>query len=169
MYRASLSDPQRQELQRRAHAPGVRPRTRDRLEIVRLSDAGWSGPQIARHLGLGQKRVRHWLKTFLVAGFDALSDRPPVGRPSRLGLAIRDPLRQELAKGERTWTASQIADWIAEQFGVSVSASHLRRFLRRWRLSYKRTGRSLKHKPKPDEVAQKKTEMAALEKKGHRA
>jgi transposase len=136
---------------------------------VRLSDAGFSVPQIARHLGLGEKRVRHWLKTFLVAGFDALSHRPPAGRTSRLGPAIRDALRQEFAKGERTWTASQVAEWIAEQFGVAVSASHLRRFLRRWRLSYKRTARSLKHKQKPDEVADKKKELAALEKKGSRA
>ena len=37
MYRVRLTDAQQAELSRRAHAPGVRPRTRDRLEMVRCS------------------------------------------------------------------------------------------------------------------------------------
>jgi transposase len=169
VYRVQLSDAEGQELQRRTHEPGVRPRTRDRLEMVRLSQAGGSVPQIARHLGMGEKRVRHWLKTFLASGFDALTDQPPVGRTSRLTPAIRETVRQELEKGERTWTAPQLGAWIAAQLGVSVSTSHLRRFLRRWKLSYKRTTRSVKHKQKPDEVAAKQTELEELEKRGSRA
>jgi hypothetical protein len=39
MYRVRLNDAQHQELNRRAHAPGVKPRTRDRLGMVRLSAA----------------------------------------------------------------------------------------------------------------------------------
>jgi transposase len=169
LYRVDLSDEQRRELQQRAHAPGVRPRTRDRLEMVRLADAGWSVPQIARHLGMCEARVRYWIKTFLEHGFDALRDQPPAGRPSRLTPAIRAAVRQELEKGERTWTGAQLAAWIEKQFGVRVSASHLRRFRRRWQLSWKRTARSVKHKQKPDEVAAKKEELDLLEKKGIRA
>jgi putative transposase len=169
VYQVELSDEQQRELQRRTHAPGIRPRTRDRLEMVRLSHSGRSVPQIACHLGVSEKRVRHWIKTFLAAGFEALTDRPPVGRPSRLTPALREAVRQELAKGDRTWTAPQLAGWIEAQFGVRVSASHLRRFRGRWQLSWKRTARSVKHKQKPDEVAAKKKELAALEKKGSRA
>ena len=169
MYRVSLSDEQQRELQRRTREPGVRPRTRDRLEMVRLSHSGRSVPQIACHLGISEKRVRHWIKTFLAEGFEALADRPPVGRPSRLTPALRDAVRQELEKGDRTWTAPQLAAWIEEQFGVRVSASHLRRFRRRWQLSWKRTARSVKHKQKPDEVAAAKKELEALEKRGSRA
>jgi transposase len=137
--------------------------------MVRLSDAGWSVPQIARHLGMCEKSVRHWITVFLAEGFDALRDQPPVGRTSRLTPAIRETVRQEFAKGDRTWTAQQVVEWIAEQLGASVSVSHLRRFLRRWKLSYKRTGRSVKHKQKPDEVAAKKPELEAQEKRGSRA
>ncbi len=169
MYRVQLSDEQQRELQRRAHEPGIRPRTRDRLEMVRLSHSGRSVPQIARHLGLSEKRVRHWIKTFLADGFKALTDRPPVGRTSRLTPAIREAVRQELEQGDRTWTAPQLAEWIEKQFGVRVSAAHLRRFRRRWKLSYKRTGRSVRHKQKPEEVAAKKAELEVLEKKGSRA
>jgi transposase len=137
--------------------------------MVRLSAAGWSVPQIARHLGMCEKSVRAWIRLFLEQGFDALRDAPPSGRPSRLTPAIRETVRQEFAKGDRTWTASQVAEWIAERFGVSVSVSHLRRLLRRWKLSYKRTGRSLKHKQKPDAVAAQQTALEAQEKKGSRA
>ena len=169
MYRVELNDEQQRELQRRTHQPGIRPRTRDRLEMVRLSHRGHSVPQIARHLGISEKRVRHWIKTFLAEGFDALTDRPPVGRPSRLTPVIGTAVRRELAKGDRTWTAPQLAEWIEQQFEVRVSAAHLRRFRERWRLSWKRTPRSVKQKQKPDEVAAKKTELEALEKKGSRA
>jgi Winged helix-turn helix len=49
---------------------------------------------------------------------------------------------------------------------VRRSADHLRRMLRRTKISYKRTRRHLKHKQKPEEVAAKKEELAALEKGG---
>jgi len=169
LYRVELSDEQRRELQRRAHEPRVRPRTRDRLEMLRLSDAGWSVPQIARHLGMCEARVRFWIKRFLADGFDALRDQPPAGRSSRLTPAIREAVRQELEKGDRTWTGAQLADWIEQRFGVRVSASHLRRFRQRWQLSWKRTARSVKHKQQPEEVAAKKAELEPLEKKGIRA
>jgi transposase len=169
LYRVHLSEEQQSELQRRTHQSGIRPRTRDRLEMVRLAHRGQSVPQIAHHLGISAKRVRHWIKTFLARGFDARTDRPPVGRPSRLTPAIREAVRQELAKGDRTWTAPQLVEWIEQQFGVRVSPSHLRRFRGRWQLSWKRTPRSVKHKPKPDEVAAKKKELEALEKRGIRA
>jgi hypothetical protein len=38
MYRVHLLEAQCEELQWRAHAPGVMPRPRDRLEMVRLAD-----------------------------------------------------------------------------------------------------------------------------------
>ena len=79
------------------------------------------------------------------------------------------PQINKLEKGDRTWTAPQLAEWIEQQFGVRVSAAHLRRFRRRWQLSWKRTARSVNHKQKPDEVAAKKKELDALEKRGSRA
>ena len=169
MYRVQLSEAQRQELQRRAHEPGVRPRTRDRLEMVRLSTAGWSVPQIARHLGMSDKRVRHWIKAFLTEGFEVLTDQPPVGRTSRLTPAIGAAVRQELEQEARTWTAAQIAEWIAQRWAIRVSVSHLRRFLRRWQLSYKRTARSVRHKQQPEAVAAKQRELQELGKRGSRA
>jgi transposase len=169
MYRVRLTDAQREELQCRAHDPGVKPRTRDRLEMVRLSHAGWSIPQIAHHLQICEKQVRHWIKAFLRGGFDALPDRLHPGQRSALTPAMVEALREELRRGERTWTAAQIAVWVEQQFGVRLGAHWLCQRLRRARIAYKRTSRSVKHKQKPEEGAAKKEERAAQEKRGIKA
>jgi transposase len=168
MYRVRLTDAQRAELQRRAHEPGVMPRTRDRLEMVRLSDAGWSVPQIAAHLAIHEQRVRHYIKAFLAHGFEALPDRPHPGQRSALTPAMEEAIRQEMRQHERTWSASQVADWVAERFAVRLTPDHLARRLKRARIAYKRTGRSLKHKRKPAEVEEQAAQMAAHEKRGTR-
>jgi transposase len=169
MYRVQLTDAQQQELNRRAHAPGVQPRTRDRLEMVRLAAAGWSIPQIAVHLGICEKRVRHWIKRFLQHGFDALPDQPHPGQPSALTPALEEAIRQELRRTAQTWSAGQIADWLAEHHGLRLTPAYLAERLKRARIAYKRTVRSLQHKQNPVVVADKQAEIEEHEKRGTRA
>jgi predicted ArsR family transcriptional regulator len=66
-----LTETQRSELQalRRSDLPGV---ARDRLEMVFLSDAGWSPPRVAQHLGLHPHTVRAALKGFAARGTEAI-------------------------------------------------------------------------------------------------
>lgn len=166
MYRITLTNAQRLELQHRARQPGIAASTRDRLEMVRLSDVGWSVPKIAQYLGAHEQTVRSWIKAFLAGSFDALPNKPRGGKQSALTPAMLEAVRAELAPGQRTWDAGQLADWVAEHHGVRVSASRLRIHLKRAKLSYKRTSRSLRHKQKPDEVAEKQAMLQVLEKKG---
>lgn len=166
MYRVTLTDEQREELRRRTHAPGVAPRTRDRLEMIRLADRGFTIPRIAALLSISEPRVRHWIKRFLDAGFDALPDQPHRGQRSALTPEILAALDEQITRGQQTWTAAQSVEWVAERFGVLRTPAHLRRFLRRSRLSYKRTHRSLKHKQDPSAVQAAKETLAALEKGG---
>jgi putative transposase len=166
MYRVDLTEAQREELRRRSREPGVMPRTRDRLEMVRLSDAGWSVPRIAALLGISEKRVRHWIKTFLSDGFDALPDRPHLGQQSALTPTMEEAIRQEMRREARTWTAAQVADWVAERFGVRLTPDYLARRLKRARIAYKRTGRSLHHKQNPEEVAKTKAQREEQAKRG---
>jgi len=42
-----LTPEQRQDLHQRTRQAGLAPSTRDRLEMVRLADAGWSVPKMA--------------------------------------------------------------------------------------------------------------------------
>ena len=164
MYRVHLTEEQRNELQRRTRASGLMPRTRDRLEMVRLADSGMSIPRIAQVLRISEQRVRYWIKRFLLGGFDALPDQPHLGQSSQLTLALLAALRAELEKQERTWIAPQLADWLAEHHGLRLSPHHLGTLLRRAGLSYRRTERSLQHKQDPEAVAQKRRELQELEK-----
>ncbi len=164
MYRVHLTEAQRAELQRRAHAPGIAPRTRDRMEMVRLAAAGFSIPKIAGLLLISEPRVRYWIKRFRDGGFDALPDQPHLGQQSSLTPTILTALKAEMEKGERTWNARQIAAWIAEQHGVRLSLRQLARRLKGAGLSYKRTYRTLKHKQDPDQVATKQEDLQTLEK-----
>lgn len=169
MYRVTLTDNQRQDLRVRTRQPGLASSTRDRLEMVRLSDAGWSVPKIARHLGQHEQTVRAWIKAFLTAGFDALPNKPRGGKHSALTPLMLETVRTEVAKRERTWTAAQLADWIAQQHGVRLGTDRLRVHLRRAKISWQRTSRSLKHKQDPDEVAQRQAVLTDLAKKGMQA
>lgn len=169
MYRIILTADQRHELRQRTRQPGSAPSLRDRLEMVRLSDAGWSVPKIARHLGQHEQTVRAWIKAFLQGGFDALPNKPRGGDASDVTPAMLEAARAEIAKGTRTWSASEVADWIALHHGVRISPGRMRVHLKRVKLSYQRTSRSLRHKQNPEDVAARKEQLEELEKKGPRA
>ena len=169
MYRIVLTAEQRHALARRTRQAGIAPSTRDRLEMVRLADAGWSVPRIARHLSIHEQTVRLWIKAFIAGGFDALTNKPRGGDTSDVTPAMLAAARAEIAKGTRSWRASQVADWIAEHYGVRISPGRMRVHLKRAKLSFQRTARSLHHKQKPEEVAERKAQLAELEKRGPRA
>jgi transposase len=166
MYRVVLTKEQRLELQQRTRQQGLAPSTRDRLEMVRLSDAGWSVPSMARHLAQHEQTVRAWIKAFIAGGFDALSNKPRGGDTSDVTPPMLEAARAEIAKGTRIWSASEVADWIAEHHDVRISPGRMRVHLKRAKLSYQRTSRSLKHKQKPDELAKRKDQLRELEKRG---
>ena len=166
MHRIQLTPEQAAELQRRTRDPHVKPRTRDRLEMVRLCAAGYPVTTIAPLLCTSPVRVRYWLRRFRDHGFDGLPDRPHRGRPGSLTPALLQALREALAQTNRTWTAKQIAHWLEVEHGVRLHPDHLSTLLKCAQLSYKRTERSLKHKQDPEAVAAAAERLQELEKGG---
>jgi transposase len=166
VIRVELTPAQRAELRVRTRQPGLAPRTRDRLEMVRLADAGWGVPRIARHLGCHEQTVRTHVKGFLAAGFGALPDRPRPGRPPVVTAAHLDALEGVLDAGGRTWTTPQLAAWLEREHGVRVHPDHLSRLLRGRRFGWKRTVTSVAHKRQdPAAYDAKVAELAALKKR----
>ena len=123
-------------------------------------------PRIARHRGHHAQTVRTWIKAFLDGGFAALPNKPRGGKESALTAPMLESVRAEVATGTRTWTAAQLADWVAEHHGVRLSADRLRLHLRRARISWQRTSRTLRHKQDPDEVAEREAVLTDRAKKG---
>lgn len=162
MYRVHLTEQQHQELHKRAHQKNSAPRTRDRLEMVRLSDMGWSIPKIAAHLRQHPQTVRYWIKAFLDRGFEALSDKPHTGKKSAITQDILTTVKAWLTQGDRTWNARQIAQEVSARYGICRSVQQWRRLLVGQHLTYKRTKRSLRHKQNPTEVETKRADLDIL-------
>lgn len=168
MIRVSLTAAEQEHLRLRARSADAR--TRDRLEMIRLADAGWSIPRIARHLGFHEQTVRRQVKAFLTGGFDALPDRPRSGRPPQITEADLQAVDALLDAGERTWTLRQLVAWLAAERQVGIHPEHLRRLLRARRFTWKRTVSSVAHQRRdPAAYAAKVIELEELKKKRQRA
>src|SRR3954452_5403014 len=141
MLRIELTPAQREELRARTREPGLAPRTRDRLAMLRLADAGWRVPQIARHLGYHEQTTRKYLKAFLADGFDRLPDRPRPGRPARATAAHLAALDRLLDDKDGMWTLPQLEEWLDATHQVRVREDHLRRRIHIRRFRWKRTKR----------------------------
>ncbi len=166
MIRVELTPAERDDLRARTRAPGIAPRTRDRLEMIRLADAGWSVPRIAGHLGAHEPTVRAHVKAFLARGFAALPDRPRSGRPPTVTEEHLRALEARIDAGDRTWTTRQLVAWLEQEHGVAVHPDHLRRLLRRRRFGWQRTVTSVAHKRRDQDAYDAKVaELAALKKR----
>ena len=132
---------------------------RDRVEMVLLSATGWSPPAIAQHLGYHAATVRHALKAFAARGLAGLWQQRPGPRPD---LARREQVTAALDRlldQPRTWTAAQLAHALREA-GISLSTRQTRRYLRALGAKWRRTVRSLRHKPDPAKVERAKAQLA---------
>src|SRR5438270_8204997 len=135
MIRVSLTDTTRAELHalRRAALPA---KVRDRVEMVLLSDAGWSAPRIASHLGYCGHTARGILRDFLGRGTPALypprktGPAPDAAKRGR----VTGRLRQLLGE-DRTWTAGQLAGAL-HPHGIRLGPRQVRRYLRLLRAGY---------------------------------
>jgi transposase len=164
MIRISLTAAEQEHLRLRARSADAR--TRDRLEMIRLADAGWSIPRIAGYLGFHEQTVRRQVKAFLAGGFDALPDRPRSGRPPQITEADLQAVDALLDAGERTWTLRQLVAWLAAERQVHIHPEHLRRLLRRRRFAWKRTVSSVAHQRRdPAAYAAKVADLERLKKK----
>jgi transposase len=165
--RLQLRDAQRAELLTWSRDRRTAPRTHERLEMVRLADAGWTVPQIAGVLHRHEQTVRKYIKAFVADGFAALPDRPGPGRPRRITDAHLAAVGALLDTSKRTWTTRQLLDWLLTEHGVGVHPTHFSRLLHRCDYRWKRTRRSLVHKRgDPDLQAAKRAELEVLKKAG---
>lgn len=164
--RVKLEVLQRSELRRLWRDEKTAARTRERLEMVRLSDAGWSSPKIALHLGVHQNTVRKYLKAFLCGGFAALPDKPQTGPAPKVTEEHLVALERLLDGTDRTWTSPKLAAWLLEEYGVSVHPGWLAQLLQKQRFGYKRTKNSVQHKADKDLQSAKEAELEALKKGG---
>jgi putative transposase len=163
MIRIRLDEATRTELQaqRRTALPAV---ARDRLEMLLLSEAGWSPPRIAKHLGRYPQTVRNFLHDFQARGIGALYPDRPGPAPD---LARRDhvvALLRELVGQDRTWTSLQLAEALRER-GVELGGRQVRRYLKALKAGYRRTASTLEHKQDRAKVERAEGTLASAQAK----
>jgi putative transposase len=160
MIRIHLDDATRAELNalRRSDLPAP---ARDRIEMAFLSDAGWSPPRIAGHLGYHPQTVRDRLRDFRARGTATLFPRKPgpapdLNRRHQVSEALTD-----LVGEDRTWTSRQLSAALAGR-GITIGPRQTRRYLKRLDAGYRRTANSLKHKQDPAKAARAGRVLANL-------
>jgi hypothetical protein len=163
MIRVRLDDPTRAELHRlrRTDLPAA---VRTRLEVVLLSDAGWSAPRLAAHLGVHPHTARAALKGFAARGSAALHPDRPGPEPDHDRRADVTGRLRGLLGQDRTWTSPQLAAALRDQ-GLALSARQALRYLRLLDAGYRRTAQTVGHKQDPAKVGRARTVLGGLKKK----
>jgi transposase len=163
MLRIQLTDDQRHELYslRRSDLPAV---ARDRLEMVLLSDAGWSAPRIADHLGRHPHTARAALKGFAARGAESFHPGTPGPEPDHARRAEVTGKLSVLLGQDRTWTSKQLAEALRSD-GVAIGHRQTRRYLALVGAGYRRTAQTVGHRQDPAKVERAGRVLDSLKKK----
>ena len=125
------------ELRRLARASRDAAQTRRLLALAAIYD-GASRTEAARIGGVGLQIVRDWVLRFNAEGPAGLVDRKAPGKPPQLTSEQRASLAQAVEAGPEPelhgvvrWRLVDLARWLRDEFGVSLSRQTLGRELRR--------------------------------------
>lgn len=112
-------------------------RVRVRALCVLLAADGRSVPETARVVRYHQETVRRWLRRYLAGGVQSLQDAPKPGAPRKVTPAYLDELQRAASRSPADfglpfarWTGARLADHLAGQTGLRLSAASLQRLRR---------------------------------------
>jgi transposase len=129
-----------------------------RLLALALVYDGGSRSEGARAGGVGLQTFRDWVLRFNAAGPDGLVNGKAPGQTPRLDQVQRRELAQLIddgpipaVHGVVRWRLSDLAEWVMERYGASISQQTLSRYLRA--MGYRRlSARPRHHAQNPDAV-----------------
>jgi putative transposase len=164
MIRLKLNEAERAAVQALRHDRSLAPAERDRVEMVLLSDAGWSPPGIGQHLGYCAATVRTVLTRVQASGPAGLRrGRPGPPKDEARRAQVAAALDRLLAQ-DRTWTAAQLAAALGEE-GIALSTRQTRKYLVAMGARWRRVQRTVRHKQDPAAVARAERVLGSLKKK----
>jgi transposase len=127
-------------------------RTRLRVQMVLLSDQGYSIEEIAEITRQSEDTVRRWLHRFVEEGCAGLYGAPRSGRPPEITPAIERFLRECIPQSPRdvglprpTWTTALLAKLVKRRFKVEVTDECIRQHLERLDVVCRRPTWTVKH------------------------
>lgn len=142
-----------------------------RARAVRLSQKGWTVPQIADALDVCRRSVRNWFDWYEQRGLEGLRTDPRSGRPPKADASYRERLAQtvetpprEMGYGFSRWTLERLSLHMEKETGVSLNHFYLREVLLDMGFVYKRPRHDLSHRRDEEIYRQKKAELEDLKK-----
>lgn len=109
-----------------------------RVTAVLMLSEGFSVAQVCTSLGIDDNTVYEYARVYKSAGINRLLTRDYKGSQGKLSYVelgrLSSRLRQQLFT-----TADQVADWIAQEFGIHYSQSGVTALLHRLNFSHKQT------------------------------
>ncbi len=144
--------------------PHLKPKVRLRAQVLRLSNRGEGAERIAAYTGRSPASVLRDLDRWEGRGLEGLADGTAPGNPPRITGEARAFMEQRLSEEERTWNATQLAEAVAERFGVGVSPEAIRQHLLAMGYRWKRTRYVPSRPPDPGEERKARGELEELKK-----
>ena len=143
---------QREAVEGLLRQPALRPRLRERLEMVKAAALGQDLATIIAWSGRSAETVRHWLGRFATGGVAALADAPRPGRPAQAGAAYQQAVATAVETSPPAlglpydvWTSPRLSAYLVETTGVRISPGWLRTLLARRRFACGRPKHTLGH------------------------
>lgn len=109
-------------------------RLRSRAQMILLAaEKGWTASVISEVVRCDENTVRLWLKRYLAEGIEGLQDAPRPGISPKVTPEYEEKLLATVRVRPRsldlafsTWTLQRLADYLAEETGIRVSAETVR-------------------------------------------
>src|SRR6266536_5513827 len=117
--KVSLSEEQRDDLERVSRSRTLETRLMERSRIVLRAAAGQDNQEIAEALGLCRQTVGHWRECFVAQGIHGLEDRPRSGRPAR----ILAPTINEVVRWTTQSTPVAATHWSTRTLAAELQVS----------------------------------------------
>lgn len=119
----------------------LRPEYRRRIQIMLLANEGRSQAQICEILGCSQETARHWMM-MAQTGYAHLWSEHQMGRPTKINEKYLTYLQELVKNSPRTygypfnrWTGQWLSQHLEKELGISLSACHVNRLLKKMGLS----------------------------------
>ena len=142
------------------------PHVRERILILLLQNDGKLQHQIAQFLGCSSRSVAYWCKHGDPDKLESLHNKREQehyrkATPEYVQLLLKtvDIEPAELGYEFGRWTAERLATYLAQETGIALSGSQVRRILKRKKFSYI-WAYSLEDKQNPEQRAQFKEKLA---------
>jgi len=136
-------------------------RLRARCQAILMAHRGRRHAQIAEALGVSVRTLQRWLNVYHVGGLEGLKIRWAAGRAPRIPESLTPEILAWVQQGpagcgldRANWTYAELATYLYQTKGITVSESTMRLFCQRHQVRpYRPTYRYLKADPGQQEKA----------------